>query len=99
MVYGKSPSTTAPVPPTGMSGTAAVAGCTLPVAGLGGGASVAFLVDFPKGDAATGFATGLATGTGCGGATGFGAAFAGAGVSTAAGIFANLISIIDTLCS
>src|SRR5947207_6986044 len=100
MLYGKSPSTTAPVPPTGMStvGVAGFRGCGV------SGCSAPFLVDFPNGESGTVFAGGLATGfgtstTGCGlgGAAGFGIASDG-GVTAGAGtgIRANLMLIIGT---
>src|SRR5438105_2165287 len=103
MVYGKSPSTTAPVPPTGMSTELAVGGWLLAVGALGGGASRAFFADLPNGDAATGFTTAFGVSTtggafGCGTGVAAAASAAGAGAA-AAGILANLICITSTLCS
>src|SRR5438067_7690652 len=97
MVYGKSPSTTAPVPPTGMSTELAVGCWLLAVGTFGGGASVAFLVDFPNGDAATGLATGFVTGGAVG--TGFSLSSCCTGAAAGAAGVASLIWITSTLCS
>src|SRR5437764_229020 len=77
MAYGRSPSSTAPLPPTGMATELAVGGWRLAVGAFGGGASTAFFADLPNGDAATGFTTAFGASTN-GGAFGCGTRVAAA---------------------